>query len=134
MASYNGLICSKTLDGSTASQVLGSSGVAYVGVTHSVPAKFFSSGQFGIQVSGVSGRFGVEIVGAVGGATWIIAGRTAITAVGGFPIPFLNYTGASDSVAAIQKGIPRPAYVAFGAGATGTVGFTASVFFAGEYN
>jgi hypothetical protein len=133
MATWNGLVCGKTLDGSTLSQLQGSTQVSYVSAGAAVPAKFFSHGQFGIQLlNGVSGVFGVQIVGSVGGATYVIAGRTNISAVGGFPVPLIAYVGTSG--APVNYGIPRPAYVAFGGvGNTTTIGFTANVFFAGRY-
>ena len=135
MANYNGLVAQIALNGSTASQVMGSTAVTYVGVTYSVPAKFFSSGQFGLQVIGISGTIGIQIVGAVGGATFVIAGRTSINAAGGFPVPMIAYVGSSGTIPLPSPGIPRPAYVAFqAAGLTAAIGVTASVFLAAEYN
>jgi hypothetical protein len=135
MGSYNGLVAQIALNGSTVSQVMGSTGVTYIGVTYSVPAKFFIAGQFGLQVTGISGTIGVQIVGAVGGATYVIAGRTNISATGGYPVPLVVYVGTSGAVTNVDAGIPRPAYVAFGAaGLTATIGVTASVFLCAEYN
>jgi hypothetical protein len=135
MANYNGLVAQIALNGSTTSQVMGSTAVTYVGVTYSVPAKFFNSGQFGLQVIGISGTIGIQIVGAVGGATYVIAGRTNINAAGGYPVPLVVYVGTSGAVTNVNAGIPRPAYVAFGAaGLTATIGVTANVFMAAEYN
>ena len=131
MGSYNVYVTAMTRNGSTTSQVLGTTAVAYSGISASVPNKFFSRGQFAIQTTqGVSGAFFVNIVGAVGGATYIIAGRTAISTVGGFPIPQLLYVGVSGSVT--QVGLPRPAYAQFGS-AGAIVGFTATVFLAADY-
>ena len=131
MANYNGLVSSLTRNGSTASQVLGATAVAYSVVSSSVPHKFFPFGQFAVQTTqGVSGAFFVTVVGAVGGATYPIAGRTAISAVGGFPVPLVAYVGSSGAVQ--NYGIPRPSYVQWGS-AGAIVGFTATLFLAAEY-
>ena len=134
MATYNGLLASMTLNGSTASQVLANQGVSFAKIADAVPMKYFSFGQFAIRVSGVSGTIGVEVVGAVGGATYVIAGRTNITASGGFPIPLVAYVGTSGTVPLASPGIPRPAYVAFANGNTAVAGITASVYLAADYN
>ena len=132
MGSYNGLVASKTLDGSTVSQTLGVTAFAYVTAANAVPMKFFPFGQFAVQTkNGVSGTIGVYVVGSVGGATYIIAGRSNITAVGGFPVPLYNYVGLSGSVT--NSGIPRPAYVQFANHGAAVAGFTASVSLAAEY-
>lgn len=127
MASYNGLLTSQTTTGDT--QTLTAEPVA------SVPAKFFSAGHFAITTTeGVSGSFGVEIFGAVGGATYVIAGRTAISGVGSFPIPLVSHVGSSGSVALI--GFPRPYAVDFtgvSIAATRAVGYTATIYVCGEY-
>jgi hypothetical protein len=130
MANYNGLIANLTLNGSTVSQTLGTTEVRFVGCTNAVPGKFFNFGQFGLVCTqGVSGVISVKIFGGVGGATYVIAQRDAI-AVGSFPIPILLY---GNSGLPTNQGIPRPYAVGFSA--TGGIGgFTASVFFAGEYN
>jgi hypothetical protein len=132
MANYNGLVASSSLNGSTVSQTLATGAQQNVPPVAAVPNKFFSDGQFAIAVSGISGLIGVQVIGAVGGATYVIAGRTNISAAGGFPIPMVTYIGTSGTP--INVGIPRPAYVSFQAGVTGAIGVTASVFFAGEYN
>lgn len=132
MANYNGLICSLTLNGSTLTQTLGTTEVRFVGCTNAVPGKFFSFGQFALTCTqGVSGTISVKIFGGVGGATYLIAQRDAVTAVGSFPIPLINYVGISGTVQ--NQGIPRPYTVGFSA--TGNIaGFTANVYFAGDYN
>jgi hypothetical protein len=132
MANYNGLVASLTLNGSTVSQTLGTTAVSKAVIVAAVPNKYFSSGQFAVQATqGVSGGFAVVIVGAVGGATYIIAGRTNITAAGGWPVPPVLYVGTSGSIP--HLGFPRPSYVSFEG--TGTIaGFTAGVFLAGEYD
>jgi hypothetical protein len=133
MANYNGLVAALTLNGSTVSQTLGGASISNVVTSASVPSKFFSHGQFAISVAGISGNIGVQIIGAVGGATYVIAGRTNISASGGFPIPCISYTGTSGTFTNI--GIPRPAFVSFQGNTAGTVvGFTASVFLCAEYN
>lgn len=127
MASYNGLLASQTTTGDTQTLT--------AGPVTSVPAKFFSSGHFAITCTeGVSGSFGVQILGAIGGATYAIAGRTAISGVGSFPIPLISYVGSSGSVALI--GFPRPFAVELtGVSIAGTraVGYTASIYVCGEY-
>ena len=132
MASYNGLVASSSLNGSTDSQVMQGSSQQNVGCNAAVPSKFFSNGQFAIQVQGISGTVGVQIVGAVGGATFVIAGRTNISGVGGFPVPLVKYVGTSGTFEGF--GFPRPSFVSFQGGSTGTIGLTASVFLAAEYN
>lgn len=132
MASYNGLVASTIIAGNTAF----AAGTSTFGVTYTVPSKFFSHGQFAAQVTGISGTLGVQILGAVGGATFVIAGRTNVSAVGNFPIPLITYVGTSGTFQ--NTGIPRPSLVIWqGAGLGGTtnqIGLTASVFLAGEYN
>ena len=136
MASYNGLVASLTLNGSTVSQTMGNTGQQTAAIVASVPAKFFPFGQFAINVAGISGTVGVQVIGAVGGATYAIAGRTNISASGGFPVPLIAYVGTSG--APQNYGIPRPSLVVIqGAGVGGTtnfIGYTASVFLAAEYN
>lgn len=132
MASYNGLVATTVIAGNTAF----ASGTSTFTIVSSVPAKFFPFGQFATQVTGISGTLGVQILGAVGGATFVIAGRTNVSATGNFPIPLVTYVGTSGAVQ--NSGIPRPSLVIWqGAGLGGTtnqIGLTASVFFAGEYN
>lgn len=128
MASYNGLVA-----GVTSITLLGGTSQHVAPVVAAVPAKFFSSGQFAINVAGISGTIGVQVIGAVGGATFAIAGRTTISASGSFPVPLIKYVGTSGTNEIF--GIPRPSAVVFQpTGQTATWGFTASVFFAGEYN
>lgn len=127
MSSYNGLLASQTTTGDT--QTLTAEPVA------SVPAKFFSSGHFAMTCTqGVSGEFGVQVLGAIGGATYAIAGRTAIAGAGSFPIPLISYVGSSGSVPLL--GFPRPYAVEItgvSIAATRAVGYTASFFVCGEY-
>ena len=136
MANYNGLVASITLNGSTVSQTMGNTGQQTGAIVSTVPNKFFTDGQFAISVRGISGTIGVQVIGAVGGATYAIAGRTNISASGGFPVPLIVYVGTSGTPT--NFGIPRPALVVIqGAGVGGTtnfIGFTASVFLAAEYN
>lgn len=125
---YNGLIASLTKDGSTASQTL--TGVSYVRVVDSVPGKFFSHGQFAVTLTqGVSGAIGINVIGGIGGATYAIAGRTNLSGVGSFPLPAYIYGVSGNPV---NTGYPRPAYVTFES-AKAVSGFTAQVFFAGDY-
>lgn len=131
MANYNGAVASLTLNGSTVSQTLGTTAIQYVGVTYAFPSKYFSTGQYGLVCTqGVSGTISVKIFGGVGGATYVIAQRDSVTAAGSFPIPLLLYGNSGNPV---NMGVPRPSWVGFSA--TGNIAaFTASVFFAGEYN
>jgi len=128
MANYNGLLASQTTTGDT--QTLTATPV------DAVPGKFFSSGYFAITCTeGVSGAFGVEVIGAIAGATYAIAGRTNIDAVGSFPIPLIDYVGASGSISTMI-GFPRPFAVEFvgvSIAATRAVGYTATVYVCGEY-
>lgn len=131
MANYNGLICSLVRDGSTVSQTIAGASTVFVGCTNAVPGKFFNFGQFALVCTqGVSGTFSVKIFGGVGGATYLIAQRDGVNAVGSFPIPLINYVGISGTVQ--NQGIPRPYLVGFSA--TNVIGVTAAVYFAGEYN
>jgi hypothetical protein len=127
MASYNSLLTSNTTTGDTQSTLATSIG--------QVPAKFFSSGHFAITCTeGVSGTIGVQIIGAVGGATYAIAGRTNISGAGSFPIPLISYVGSSGSVA--LTGFPRPLgaeITGVSIAATRAVGYTASIYLCGEY-
>lgn len=128
MANYNGLLTSQTTTGNT--QTLTATPV------DAVPGKFFSSGYFAITcVDGVSGVFGVQIIGAIGAATYPIAGRTNISAAGSFPIPLIDYVGVSGSIST-NRGFPRPFSVEFvgvSIAATRAVGYTATVYVCGEY-
>lgn len=128
MANWNGLVASLTKDGSTVSATL--SGISFSRVNGEMPNKFFPHGQFAVVATqGVSGVFAVNVIGAVGGATFAIAGRTNISAVGSFPVPLTVYGNSGSQT---DTGIPRPYGVQFES-AKGVVGFTASVYFAGEY-
>lgn len=124
MANWNGLVASLTQ-----TRIIGTS---FVTVNTEMPNKFFKHGQFAIRATeGVSGTLFVNVIGAVGGATFVIAGRSNITAVGSFPMPQFLY-GQSGTPTGI--GYPRPIGVNFtGTGTTWGVGITASVFFAGDY-
>lgn len=124
MANYNGLISSITRDGSTASQVIGTTAVVYTQISDAVPGKYFNTGLFGVLTSGVSGAYFVNVVCSVGGATFVAAGITAVNAAGS------RIMGATGSA---SFGIPKPAYVQWGS-AGAIVGVTASVYFAGDYN
>ena len=133
MSTYNGLVCTLAR-GFTAGNTL-LTGVTSVGVTYSVPAKFFDSGMFGILCTqGVSGSFGVQIIGGVGGSTFAIAGRTAITAAGSYPVPLIAYVGTSGVNNPL--GFPRPYSVEFSTTGISSipVGFTATVFMCGDYD
>ena len=124
MASYNGLISSITRDGSTVSQTIGTTAVVYTQISASVPAKYFKTGLFGVRtVDGLSGAYFVNVVCSVGGATFLAAGITAVTALGS------RIMGATGSA---SFGIPKPVYVQWGS-AGAIVGVTASLYFAGDY-
>ena len=57
-----------------------------------VPAKWFTSGGFAVNVTttGLSGTFGVQVIGSIAGISFPIAGRTAIGA-GSFQITMIIY-------------------------------------------
>lgn len=132
MPTYNGLLCSLTKDGAQGVTTF-LNGISTVFPVNAVPQKFFNHVELAIALfNGVSGGFTVSVVGAVGGATYIVAERQNLSAVGSFPIPLIVY-GRSGSDPSL--GIPRPWGVQFNAPVTGqsNVGFTASVFIAGEY-
>lgn len=126
MSNYNGLLASQTTTGDTQSLT--------AEPVDTVPGKFFSSGQFAITCTeGVSGAFGVEIHGAIGGATFVIAGRTNIDDVGSFPIPLITHGISGDHA---PMGFPRPYSVLItgvSIAATRAVGYTASIYMCGEY-
>jgi hypothetical protein len=135
MANYNGLICSLAFTGAQGVTTLqGGASTMFTGCTNAVPAKFFNFGQFALTTTqGVSGTFSVKIFGGVGGATYLIAQRDAVSTVGSFPIPLVSYVGVSGAVQ--NQGIPRPYAVGFSsASGANPIGYTANVFFAGEYN
>jgi len=129
MASYNGLIAKLTKGGNQGVTTL-LNGVSSMTVDSGVinMPKYFSNGIFAVKtLSGVSGTFGVDIIGAVGDAQIVIAGRTAISAVGSFVVP-----SALGGTTWSGVGFPRPTSVNFSG--SNVAGFTASVWFAGEYN
>jgi hypothetical protein len=121
MARWNGYLTT-LIKGESGGAVL--TGVSYAGVTNpAVPAKHFSDVNFGVVTTGISGSYAIFVVGAVGGATGVIAGMTGVAANGSVFI-----TGSSGGI----TGVPKPAYVQW-ASAEDTAGFTSSVFMAGEY-
>jgi len=122
MPKFNGLIASLTKGSSTGGEHALLTGTSLSPIGAMVPAKHFENAIFAVQTSGISGTYAVLVVGAVGGATFVIAGATGIGANGS------TLLGTSVGVAAA----PRPAYVAFSSAEAAT-GFTSSVFMAGEY-
>jgi hypothetical protein len=119
MGSWNGVIASSTQN------ILSGSGAESGPVSAEIPAKLFSSAVFGARVTGFTtgsgGHFGVVLVGAIGGATFVIAGVTAITANGNY---LMGTTADATSL------IPRPSTFlvqGFSGGATIAIGM------AGEY-
>lgn len=125
MASWNGLVASIVNPGL--------SGTSHVSVNTVMPAKFFPHGQFAVSATeGVSGQFNVNVIGSIGGATFIIARRVGVAAIGSFPVSMRIY---GESGSPIDMGVPRPIGVDFqnALGSTAVAGFTASVYFAGEY-
>lgn len=123
MGTYNGLLATITQPSII--------GVSFFAPVASVPQKFFEHVEFGVAVTGISGKIAVDIIGAVGGATYIVAGRTNISAAGSYPIPLIVYgqSGNDPSV-----GSPRPYGVnVTSIGTTWSVGCTASVYMAGKY-
>lgn len=119
MSSYNGLI-SSLIKGQSGGAVL--TGLSYSVIADAVPRGNFESATFGVVTTGVSGTYAVFVVGAVGGATAVIAGATGIGANGS---TILGTTGGI-------TGVPRPAYVQY-ASAEAASGFTASVFMSATY-
>jgi hypothetical protein len=129
MGTFNGHVASHVLDGSTDSQVSGATTAVTVNADVGVPAKAFRHAMLALRCQdGVSGSFGVEVIGAVGGATFIIAGRTAIAAVGNYVLGLTN----NQTWGAIENICPRPSKVVFST-AVPISGWTASVYLAGEY-
>ena len=122
MPSFNGHIASFSKGTSTGGENAVLAGNSYVNVVAAVPQKLFKSAIFAGTVSGISGGFGLLVVGSVGGATMVIAGKTAISADGSFVI------GTTGGIA----GVPRPRYIQYGSIADGA-GFTTSIFMTGEY-
>ena len=132
MASYNGFLCSRTYDGSTVSQTLGATASVTLTVSSAVPAKYFMNGFIALVASnGVSGTFGCDVIGSVGGATFVIAGRTGITAVGSY---ILGTTGIAGTVGVGTVAFPRPSAVRLYTTGAAVSGFTVSLYMAGEYN
>ncbi len=134
MPTYNGLLFAKTYDGTTYSGstggTLGATAITYIPAESSVPAKGFKSGYIALNVSaGVSGGFYANIVGGVGGATFVIAGRTAITAAG---VYIMGTTGIGAGAGVGPNPFPRPGYVQLGPVA-GVAGFTAAFYLFGDY-
>jgi hypothetical protein len=89
-----------------------------------------------LVTGGISGTFGVNVVGIIGGATYTIAGVTAITAAGSYILYPVGYssTGAGGAVGAVSAGVNAihridhivpPYYVGFQS-AVATVGISAN--------
>ena len=127
MPSYNGLLATRTTLGDTQSVL--------INPVAAVPAKFFTSGHLAFTaVGGVSGAIGIEVIGAVGGATFAIAGKSAISGAGSLPMPLYTWTGNSGT--ANSLGFPRPFGVEIGGvsqAATRAVSYSVSVYVCGEY-
>jgi hypothetical protein len=118
MATWNGIIGSATRDGSTVSQTLLATATLVVPIGAQVPNKWFKHGLFScVLANGVSGGIGIQIVGYIGGASFVIAGTTALTTVGS---KILGTTGGA------TFGFPRPAYAIIQPVA-GVAGFTATL-------
>ena len=132
MGSYNGVVASLTKGGNQGVTTL-LTGTSAVTVVDSVPQKWITRGFFAVSCTeGVSGTFSVNVVGAVGGATFLICGRTNISGVGSFPLLNPTWVGNSGSATTTNQGFPRPVLVNFDS-AEDVSGFTASVWLAGEY-
>ena len=133
MGTYTGIVAKLVKGGNQGITTL-LTGVSTVTVTNAnFPIKFFTHGQYAVEVvDGVSGDFGVEVIGAVGGAQFPIAGRSAISAVGGKPLDTLLFTGFSGTAAVDSRaGFPMVTSVEFSGIAS--AGFTATVWFTGKY-
>ena len=133
---FSGLIASRTYNGQSYSGVTGGTlagdSVCYVNTNATLPSTYFINGQFVLKtVSAISGTIGVYVVGDIGGATFIIAGRSNISTIGGFPMPMWNYVGLSGSVT--NQGVPWAKYVQFHNHVANVACFTATVHFAGNY-
>jgi hypothetical protein len=123
-SSYNGIIGSTSRNGTTVSQTLGSTARIILNVSDAVPMKWFKHGLFSMTLTqGVSGGIGATIIGFVGGASTVIAGVSAGTAVGS---KIMGTTGSA------SFGFPRPAYIIIEPVA-GVAGFTVSFGLAGWY-
>ena len=126
MATYNGLLCSLTT-------TLGGVSISTVNTADSVPAKYFKSGYIALTATqGISTGFYCNVFGMIGGATFIIAGRTAITTVGTYIMGTTSATLCGTGAGVGSNPFPRPSYAQFGPTA-GPTGFTASVYVCGEY-
>lgn len=124
MATYNGYIASITRNGSTVSQTLGATASVVITVDSAVPQKWFKHGLFSVvSTQGVSGGFGAQVIGFVGGASFVIAGITAVTGVGS---RIFGTTGGA------TFGYPRPAYIIIQPVA-GVAGFTSTFGMGGWY-
>lgn len=125
MPSFNGHVTSLTI-------------ADFLGVSTSVQAvdpsihgkKWFNQGTIACRtIDGVSGTFFVDVYGSVGGATFLIGGLTAVSAVGNV---IIGTTGTA-GMGTLGTGFPPPTKVVFGS-ASGVSGFTASIYLAGEYS
>lgn len=133
MGSFNGVIASLTLDGSTTSEVLGATASQTVNVSDSVPQKLFFDGYIGVHVTeGVSGGFGFQVLGSIGGATFVIAGQTGIASVGNYRLG-ITQSGATGAGATLYStSFPRPSKIVFEPIA-GVAGFTVSIGMMARY-
>lgn len=123
MATWNGLVC-------TTGGALGATASATVKVDPAVPNKFFKNGFLALHaVTGVSVGFYCNVYGYVGGASFLIAGRTAITAVGTY---IMGTTGIATGGGVGPNPFPRPGIVEVGP-TNGINGYTFSLYLAGEY-
>ena len=136
MRVYNGpIISAKTYNGQTYSGVTGGSlagdSASYSTVLSAIPSNFFRYAQFMVKpTQGISGIIGCYVVGGVGGATYVIAGRSNITAIGSYPVPLWLYGHSGTPTNML---VPRPDYVQFWNHAANVACFTATVTMAGEY-
>jgi hypothetical protein len=122
MATYNGFLTNFVYGSTTLNPQLATIGTS--GVVATVPAKWFQQALFSVVTTqGLSGSFFATIYGYVGGASIVIAGVTAVSAVGS------KIVGATPSI----LGCPRPAFVTVQPTGAAAVGFTASFYMAGEY-
>jgi len=123
MPSYNGLLSGSFIKGSsTGGEYAVMTGSSTSVIADAVPMKYFNSALFGVEAAGISGGFAAFVISRIGGATFVIAGRTGITANGSFLM------GSSSAIV----GVPRPAYVEWQS-AVNLSGVTAHVYMAGEY-
>ena len=131
MATFNGyLLGSTTFDGSTATTVTGTTGGETINTVNAVPMKMFKNAVLALQcVDGISGAFGVEVIASVGGATFVIAGKTDIDTVGNYVLG----TTAKGLWLATDNTIPRPTKAVFET-AGDIAGWTAYIYLMGEYN